>query len=499
MRAVAVAVLALGILVGSATSARADKMGFDPSSIYKIPLGDSPTFGPADAPVTIVVFSDHACGYCFRVQQTLSELAEMYPHQLRWVHRTLPLDEDVTLAAEATLAAAAQGAFKPMSDRLYALAGRVDREAVELLGRDLGLDMLRFRADLDAKTYRAQVLNDEQDAIKLGIGGTPAFFINGRPVHGNQPLKLFADVIDQELARAKETPGGYAALVANGKPVADVPGGTDHPAFELNPKELYRVGLGLPGHQLGPDTAPVTIVEFSDFQCPYCQRNAPVLAAIHQKFGNEVRIVFRYLPMSFHRYASLAAEAAIAASVQGKFWPYHDQLFAQFPAIQRADLESAAEKVGLDMVAFKAALDDRRYRSLVVAESASGLALGIDGTPTMFVNGQAIVGAQELADLDRIVTAHLERARGAITAGVPATDIYAVLMSDAQGVERADPSRVPIVSVMKIAPRAAERAQMVEAACREHDAARAKTTAEGLPANLRTAAAATCSAAGIDL
>ncbi|HEY4179334.1 MAG TPA: thioredoxin domain-containing protein [Kofleriaceae bacterium] len=503
MRAVALAIaLGLAILVGTATLsgvAHADKMGFDPAAIYKVPLGDSPTFGPADAPVTIVVFSDHACGFCFRVQQTLSELSEMYPHQLRWVHRTLPLDEDVTLTAEATLAAAAQGAFKPMSDRLYALAGRVDREAVELIGRDLGLDMLRFRADLDAKTYRAQVLADGQDAAKLGVAGTPTFFVNGRPVHGNQPLKLFADVIDQELARAKDTPGGYAALVASGKPVADVPGGTEHPAFELDTHELYRVGLGLPGHQLGPDNAPVTIVEWSDFQCPFCQRNAPVLAAIHEKYGDDVRIVFRYLPMSFHRHASLAAEAAIAASVQGKFWPYHDQLFAQFPAIQRADLEAAAEKVGLDMKKFKAALDDRRYRALVVAESASGLALGVDGTPTMFVNGQAIVGARELSELDTIVTAHLERARAAIKAGVPATDIYAVLMSDAEGVERADPARVPNVSVVNVAPRAHERAQMVEAACREHDAVRAKATAAGLAANLRAAASATCAAAGIDL
>lgn len=496
MRAVAVA---LAILVGTATAARADKMGFDPAAIYKVPLGDSPTFGPADAPVTIVVFSDHACGFCFRVQQTLSELSELYPHQLRWVHRTLPLDEDVTLAAEATLAAAAQGSFKPMSDRLYSLAGRVDREAVEMIGRDLGLDMLRFRADLDANTYRPQVLADAQDAATLGVGGTPAFFINGRPIHGNQPLKLFADVVDQELARAKDTTGGYAALVQSGKSVADVAGGTDHAAFELDQHELYRVGVGLPGHQLGPDNALVTIVEWSDFQCPYCQRNAPVLAAIHQKFGDDVRIVFRYLPMSFHRYASLAAEAAIAASVQGKFWPFHDQLFAQFPAIQRADLEAAAQTIGLDMVAFKAALDDRRYRSLVVAESASGLALGIDGTPTMFVNGQAIIGARELDDLDRIVTAHLERARSAVKAGVPAGDIYAVLMSDAQGTERADPARVPNVSVMTIAPRAIERAQMVEAACREHDAVRAQATATGLPKNLRAAAAATCAAAGIDL
>lgn len=141
-----------------ATSAHADKLVFDPGTIYKVPLGSAPADGPADAPITIVYWSDHACGYCYRVQATLDTLNRMFPGQIRWVHRTLPLDDDETLGAEAALAAAAQGQFRPMNDRLYALAGRVDRAAVELIARELGLDMVRFRAELDTRAHRAAIV-----------------------------------------------------------------------------------------------------------------------------------------------------------------------------------------------------------------------------------------------------------------------------------------------------------------------------------------------------
>src|SRR5205085_12670454 len=82
------------VLVAGATAAHADRLGFDPKTVYKVPLGTGPVIGPADAPITIVAWSDFACGYCYRVQFTLDELARLYPRQLRWGHRVLPLDED---------------------------------------------------------------------------------------------------------------------------------------------------------------------------------------------------------------------------------------------------------------------------------------------------------------------------------------------------------------------------------------------------------------------
>lgn len=500
-RLVPFALLLALVCVGlGATTAHADgRLTFDPDTIYKVPRGASPSEGPADAPITIVAWSDFACGYCYKVQPTLDTLNRMFPGQLRWVHRTLPLDEDETTGAEAAIAAAAQGRFKPMSDRMYAISGRIDRAGVELIARELGLDMVRFRADLDARTYRSQIEADTADARALGVSGTPTFFVNGRPVHGNQPLKVFVDAVEHELARAQTTSGGYDALVATGKLTADTPPEAEHAGFELDANATYKVGLGLPGHQLGPDTALVTIVVWSDFQCPYCARSVPVLEAIRAKYGDDVRIVFRHLAMGFHRHAGLAAEAAIAAADQGKFWPFHDQVWAHFGALTRADLEGFAQAAGLDLATFRAALDDRRYRDLVVAESATALALGVDGTPTTFVNGKPVVGARDLPTMDKIVEAHLARARQVVAAGIAPTDVYALMMSDALGAERADPSRVPDPAAVRVELRSEDRGRAVTAACRRRDARRAISLSAGLPAEPRRRARAVCAAAGIDL
>jgi protein-disulfide isomerase len=491
MRALLVLVMVLG-------TAHAERLGFDPATVYKVPLGGSPVLGPADAPITIVAWSDFACGYCYRVQFTLDALERLYPGQIRWVHRVLPLDEDRTEGIEATFAAHAQGRFKPMSDRIYAVGGRVDRAATELIAREIGLDMVRFRAALDTGTYKAQIEADTKDAVTLGVTGTPTFFVNGRAVHGNQPLKVFADVVDEELVRASKVTGGYDALVANGAASADTPR-KNAAAFELDPKQVYRIGLGLPGHQLGPDRALVTIVVWGDFQCPFCARLLPALEHVRQKFGDDVRIVYRHLAMRFHKQALLAAEASVYAATEGKFWAFHDKLFANYQALTRPDLERYAREVGLDLAKLRRALDDRRYRDAVAAETADAEALGIDGTPTMFINGAPISGSKEPDKLATIVESHLQQARNAVMGGIAATDLYALFMSGALGSERADPAAVPTSATIKLVARADDQARSVAAACRRRDRARALELANGLAGAARTRAVLVCAASGIDL
>ncbi len=495
--------LVVALLLAAGT-ARADHPSFDPKVVYNIPRGTGdPVEGATDAPITVVVWSDYACGYCNRVQGTLGRLEHLYPDQIQWVHRTLPLDEDYTLAAEAALAAAAQGRFRPMHERLFALRGRVTRAEAELVARELGLDMIPFRAALDAHSYRPVVAADTADAERLGITATPTFFINGRPVHGNQPLRVFVDTVDEELARAAKARASkpadlYAALVGQGRAVADTPD-AEHEDVQLDPAAAYRVGLGLPGHQVGPEDALVTIVEWSDFECPYCARNAPVLANVRKKYGDQVRIVYRYDPMPFHRSAMLAAEAAAAAAAQGKFWPYHEQLWANFGKLSRADLEGYAKAVGLDMTAFRSALDEHRYRNAIVAEAATAEAFGVEGTPTMFVNGQPVVGSRDQADFDKIVDAHLARAKAVIAKGLAKREIYPMVMSMAQGIDRADPSSVPASNVVHIELRSDDRERAIEGACRRRDGARARTLVDGFEGDGRHRAARVCAGEGIDL
>ncbi len=501
--------LALFALVLASSTALADDtssdttasgLGFELTSIYRVPAGASPTEGPVNAPVTIVAWSDFACEYCIEAQHTLASLRALYPGQLRFVHRTLPLDPDDLVGAEAAMAAAAQGKFVPMKERMYALRGHVDRAGVELIARELGLDLVRFRADLDTGAYRPQIAIDTADARALGLTGTPAFFINGRALNGALPIKMFADTIDEELARAQAAPAhDYAALVADGHPAADIPKPRGYRSFRFDPAAPYRVGLGLPNHQQGPDTAPVTIVLFSDFECPYCEKEAPRLQQVLAKYGDKVRLIYRHFPVQGHRDAQLAAEAGVAAAEQGKFWAFHDQVFAHFGQLSRADLDSFARAIGLDMVKFDAALDSRRNHDAVVAEQSAAAALGVSGTPTMFVNGFAIPGARDLAGLELVVDERLAQAQGAIDHGVPPQDVYPLVMTAAQGNDRADPSTIPAPSSVNLAMRPDDRTLGAVAACRRHDPARAKQLAQGLEGNHRLRVVAACAAFAIDL
>ena len=486
--------LVVALLAGTAS---ADRYGFDPAAVYNIPRGSSPTEGPAGAPVTVVVWSDFACGHCNRVQGTLDQLVRLYPGVLRFVHRTLPLDDDNLVAAEAGLAAAAQGRFVPMKDRLYGIAGSVDRPAVELVARELGLDMMRFRADLDTGVHKRQIEADIADALRLGIGGTPTFFINGRPVHGDQPLSVFVGVVDEELARAQQR--DYDALVGDGRARADAPYGTSNEIHDLDPHKPYRMGLGLPGHQLGPDDAPVTLVEWGDFQCPYCAKTQPLIEHAHAKYGDRLRIVFRHLPINGHRLAPLAAEAAVAAAEQGKFWPFQQQLWAHFGHLERADLDGFARAAGVEMTAFRLALDTRRYRDAVAAEAADASAIGVDATPTIFVNGLPLIGAREEADFDKVISTHLMIADNTAKQGLPANALYALIMSSAIDLERADPSRVPTDPSVHLEPHADERVRSVAAACRRRDRDRAVALSAHLEGAFRTRAALVCAGEAIDL
>ncbi len=473
---------------------------FDPDSVYKVPTGASPVSGPADAAVTVVVWSDYACGYCARSQSTLESLVRLYPDQIRFVHRIFPLDDEDTIASQAALAAAAQGKFEPMHDRLYNVFGQVDRVDVELFARELGLDMVKFRADLDAAVYAPQIAADVADARALGISATPVFFINGRPLAGSQPLKAFIDVVDGELATARNTKTvvPYETLVEGGKPSADMSTKVKYD-FELDATTTYRLGLGLPGHQMGPDTALVTIVAWGDFQCPFCAKMAPTLAGVQRAFPADVRVVYRHLPMSFHRRAPLAAEAAVAAAAQGKFWAFHDAVYNQFGRLTREDLEDFAEEAGLDMPAFRAALEDRRYHDAVIAEGAAAEALGVDGTPTVFVNGKPVIGTRDIPQLTQVVEVELAAARQAVNAGIAPGDVYALLMSAGVGEDRSDPSRIPDVAGMTITPRADDRGRSVAAACRLKDSARAVKLATGLSGPVKQRVSRACAAGGIDL
>lgn len=137
----------------------------------------------------------------------------------------------------------------------------------------------------------------------------------------------------------------------------------------------------------GPENAPVTITVFDDFQCPYCARLLPTLENVVNAYPTQVRLVFKHFPLSMHKFARQAAIASIAARNQGKFWPLHDQLFANYNKLNDGRIRELAESVGLDMARFDKDVENPALAQEVAADIKLGTDSGVRGTPSVYVNG----------------------------------------------------------------------------------------------------------------
>jgi protein-disulfide isomerase len=159
----------------------------------------------------------------------------------------------------------------------------------------------------------------------------------------------------------------------------------------------------------GGAAAPVTIVEFSDFQCPYCSKAEGVVDEVMKKYGDKVRLVYRDYPLSFHPNAENAAMASECAQEQGKYWEMHKAMFANQSKLLAADLVETAGTLGMDKDKFKTCLDTGKFRSEVQKDFQDGQKAGVSGTPTFFINGVMIVGARDVASFTEIIDRELDR------------------------------------------------------------------------------------------
>lgn len=175
----------------------------------------------------------------------------------------------------------------------------------------------------------------------------------------------------------------------------------------LTPEQQQLIATpGAPSH--GPETAKVTVVEFSDFECPYCSRAASVTTQLKEKYGDRVRIVFRQFPLSFHKNAQAAAEASLAAHAQGKFWEFHDLMFENQKALTPEDLNDYAEKAGLDVAQFKKDMESNKYADDVKRDVEMGGKVAVSGTPSLFVNGARVSNPTDLS----VVSQEIDKALG---------------------------------------------------------------------------------------
>jgi len=176
-------------------------------------------------------------------------------------------------------------------------------------------------------------------------------------------------------------------------------------SIALAPPRVAIADVGRPVR--GPAEAPIEIIEFSDFECPFCARAHPTVTQVLDEYGSQVRLVYRHYPLPNHPNARPAAEASLCAQEQDRFWPYHDRLFANPSRLTIADLKQHASDVGLDRTPFDACLDSGKYRAEVEKDIAAGNQAGVSGTPAFFINGRLLSGAQPFEMFKRVIDEEL--------------------------------------------------------------------------------------------
>lgn len=205
---------------------------------------------------------------------------------------------------------------------------------------------------------------------------------------------------------------------------------------QVDPNVTFRVLVDLKKNpSKGPASAPVTVVEFTEFQCPYCGRGAARMDELAKAFPKAVRIVIMNNPLSFHKQALLAAEAAQAVFMlkgNDAFWKYHDKLFANRKDLGRENLEKWAQELGVDMTKLKAALDKHTYRKMIQDQQKLATRYGARGAPGFYFNGRFVSGARKLEFFKKRVQEALDRAQKIMAKGVKPADVYAHIMKKAK-------------------------------------------------------------------
>jgi len=456
--------LALGTAVGAATlgcrtepEAEATPRIRIDGERHRVELyPDDQALGSATPLVTIVVFTDYACPPCGRTWQVMDNLVEDYGDDLRVVYRafTVPGMARGEQGAEAAYAAGAQGKFWDMHRRLFAQGGELDRPALRAHAEALGLDVPRFLDDLDTGAHAAQRMRHRRQAKELGVTGLPASFVNGLYLPGFADEATWHGVIDEEIRRARElvqqgTPRAevYASFMrsATTRPVGAAPGEqelrkelasrsaastTPTTIVSPDPRKRYAVRVGdLPAS--GAADAPVEIVMFFDFRCPYCRRAwQQELGVLVRSQPEGVRLGVRQLPLDIHPEARGAALAVLAAARQGKFWVMFDALVAHEGPLGRSDFLAYAAQLGLDASQFGRDLDDPALAQQLAADVALADRVGVNGTPGFFVNGRYLSGFTP-GVLTGVVEEELALAQQQLDAGVPRHQVVDTLMMGA--------------------------------------------------------------------
>ncbi len=364
------------------------------AQVKKAPVYENyepPFQGTEAAPVEIIEFADFQCVFCHRAMPTMKKLVEQYPGKVKFVFRHYPLSATPGtgsfLQHEASMCAYDQNRFWQYHDRLFTFSGAPGREDLLQMARAENLDLQAFESCLDAGKYREIILKDRHRGNAMGVDGTPAFFVNEHAISGAYPFEYFQQVIEAELDPEKPLP-------------VDLREPSSEPAsFDLEGRPTQ-----------GPSDAPVTLVEFSDFHCPFCSRLRETLHQVMEQHAGKVRRVFFHFPLTIHPGADMTHQASECAHEQGKFWEFFEKIFDRPGAVQKEGLMEIGRQIGLDMEAYESCLQSEKYKQQILSDIAAGSAAGVQGTPAVFVNGKLIPGAQPYEVFDTAIQEALKSA-----------------------------------------------------------------------------------------
>jgi len=370
--------------------------------------GDSPAVGPKNAKVTIYHYFDYQCPFCAKVIPALEQVKTDYADSVRVVYKMHPLGmhQNAMPAAEAAMAAAAQGKFFEMHKKLFENQQQLTRDHFIAIAKEIGLNVDKFTKAIDEHTYAAAVQKDAKEAEDIGATGTPASFINGRYLNGAKPYAAFKEMIDEELGWAT---AGNRPQFKTGKNVSEASAKSAAPQGP-DPNKVYELAAGDAPFR-GPANAKVTVLHYFDYQCPFCVRVSPTIDQLLAAYPKDVRVVYKMHPLSMHQNAMGAAEAAMAANAQGKFDAMHEKLFANSTALSRDKYVQLAGEIGLDVKRFTNDIDTHANKAKIDAEALEAVKVGATGTPATFVNGRFLSGAQSLDAFKKVVDEELAKAK----------------------------------------------------------------------------------------
>jgi protein-disulfide isomerase len=317
-------------------------------------------------------------------------------------------------------------------------------EAVPAWVKERGLDASKFGRDMESAEAKAAVDSDMLAGSKVGVTGTPAFFVNGHLYRGKRSAIDWRKIIEAELEYAKEIVDDgvpraelYAHLMKDaldhqaGAPTRPLKAERERRPGEPDETTIYQVPIeGRP--VLGPDTALVTVVEFADYHCPYCSKVKTDLDRLLEAHPEEVRLVYVQRPLgSLHPKARDASRAALAAAAQGKFWEMHAKLFLrQLTTMQQ--FEQVAGELGLDVEQFKVDFASEAVTQQLLEDQKLAERYGVNGTPAFFINGRYVSGALGFSVFEALFQERLVEAKQLVANGTAPSEVYEKLMADAK-------------------------------------------------------------------